>query len=63
MQHIVKKSSDLRREAMRSTLIVVGRASALALTLSLLFTLLGVLAEDAHAPAIMASAPPEVMIH
>jgi hypothetical protein len=62
---MLKKSSDggLRQGAMRSAFIIVGRASALALTFSLLFTLLGVLAEDAHAPAVMASAPPAVMIH
>jgi hypothetical protein len=47
---------------MRSTFNIVGKALALALTYSLLFTLLGVLAEDAHPPVVMASAPSAVMI-
>lgn len=43
---------------MKSTFIVVGRAWALALTYSLLFTLLMVLAEDAHSPSVAVAAGP-----
>ncbi len=49
--------------AMKDSFIVLGRALALVLTYGLLLTLLSVLAEDAHAPAIMASAPSAVVFH
>lgn len=48
---------------MRKNFIIAGRALVLGLTLSLLLTLLAILAEDAHSPATLASAPPLVMIH
>jgi hypothetical protein len=48
---------------MKDAFIVVGRVLTLALTYSLLLVLLGVLAEDSHAPDVMASAPPTVLIH
>lgn len=48
---------------MRSTFIIVGRALALVVTYSILLTLLAILAEDAHAPAVMASLPSAAVIH
>jgi hypothetical protein len=48
---------------MKDTFIILGRALALVLTYSLLMVLLSVLAEDSHAPAVMASAPTSVVIH
>jgi hypothetical protein len=48
---------------MKDTFIIMGRALTLVLMYSLLLVLLGVLAEDSHAPSVMASAPTAVMIH
>jgi hypothetical protein len=48
---------------MRRNFIIVGRAVALALTLSLLVALLAILAEDGHAPTTMANAPSPVTVH
>jgi hypothetical protein len=47
---------------MKDAFIVLGRVLTLALTYSLLLVLLGVLAEDSHAPAAMASAPPAALV-
>jgi hypothetical protein len=46
---------------MKDAFIILGRVVALALTYSLLLVLLGVLAEDSHAPAVMASASPVIV--
>jgi hypothetical protein len=48
---------------MRKNFIIVGRALALALTFTLLLALLAILAEDAHTPGTMASAPSTMTIH
>jgi hypothetical protein len=48
---------------MKDTFIILGRALTLVLMYSLLLVLLGVLAEESHAPAVMASAPPAVVTH
>ena len=47
--------------AMKDAFIILGRVLALALTYSLLLVLLGVLAEDSHAAAVMASASPVIV--
>ena len=49
---------------MKNKAIIVGRTWALALTYSVLFTLLIVLAEDAHMPSVaVAHAPPAALVH
>lgn len=49
---------------MKNNAIVVGRTWALALTYSILFTLLIILAEDAHMPSeAVAHTPPATQSH
>jgi len=49
--------------AMKTRFIILGRALALLLTYSLLFTLLIILAEDAHAPLAMTRVPSTTVLH